>query len=193
MLYATTAEASDNRLITITDTGSGASITTLASAGANVIFKGVSFGPQPLPPTVTLQPSDDEEFPGTPIEFDVAGSATVPISYQWRHDGTNIVGATGTSYFIASCTNEDRGQYDCVLTTVGGSSTSLVATLTIDQTIDFTLPQYGSVSIALTATASSGLPVSYTVLSRPGAHQRHDLVFRRLRLGDGGGRSGGRR
>ncbi|NDC43140.1 MAG: hypothetical protein EBZ77_16595, partial [Chitinophagia bacterium] len=48
IVYATTAETSLNRLIKITDTGasSGATATTLATAGTNTIFRGLAFAPQ---------------------------------------------------------------------------------------------------------------------------------------------------
>ncbi|MEI9866432.1 MAG: CotH kinase family protein [Limisphaerales bacterium] len=45
VIYATTAENSANRLVTITDTGATATATTLATAGVNQIFRGVVFAP----------------------------------------------------------------------------------------------------------------------------------------------------
>jgi hypothetical protein len=48
-IYATTAEASANRLISVVDTGAASTPTTLATAGTNVIFRGVDFAPQSVP------------------------------------------------------------------------------------------------------------------------------------------------
>jgi hypothetical protein len=45
VIYATTAENSTNRLVSITDTGATSSATTLATAGVNQIFRGVAFAP----------------------------------------------------------------------------------------------------------------------------------------------------
>ena len=45
VIYATTAEASTNRLVTITDTGAAATVTTLATAGVNQVFRGVVLTP----------------------------------------------------------------------------------------------------------------------------------------------------
>jgi hypothetical protein len=45
VLYATTAEATTNRLVSVTDTGAAASVTTLATAGVNQVFRGVAFAP----------------------------------------------------------------------------------------------------------------------------------------------------
>lgn len=54
VLFAITAETSANRLIRIEDTGSGAAAITLATAGANTIFRGVDFTPVPEPGTLAL-------------------------------------------------------------------------------------------------------------------------------------------
>ena len=44
-LYVTTAESTNNRLVSINDTGATSIATTLATAGANQLFHGVSFAP----------------------------------------------------------------------------------------------------------------------------------------------------
>jgi len=46
VLYATTAEDTANRLVTITDTGAAAAVTTLATAGPNQLFRGITFTPE---------------------------------------------------------------------------------------------------------------------------------------------------
>ena len=45
VIYATTAENSANHLVSIVDTGTSSSATTLATAGVNQIFRGVTFAP----------------------------------------------------------------------------------------------------------------------------------------------------
>ena len=45
VVYATTAEAAANRLVSITDTGAAATVTTLATAGVNQLFRGVALTP----------------------------------------------------------------------------------------------------------------------------------------------------
>ena len=53
VLYATTT---DNRLVTVTDSGSNFTdaVTVLATAGANEAFRGVTFSPVPEPTAVGL-------------------------------------------------------------------------------------------------------------------------------------------
>jgi hypothetical protein len=48
-IYATTGETSANRLVEITDNGSGSLFTTLDTAAANTAFRGVDFTPEPAP------------------------------------------------------------------------------------------------------------------------------------------------
>jgi len=54
IIYATTAESSANRLITISDTGAGSAATTLATAPANEIFRGLDFTPSAVPEPSSL-------------------------------------------------------------------------------------------------------------------------------------------
>lgn len=53
-LYVTTTETSNNRLVRIIDTGVGAIFTTVASAGANFVFRGAAMAPGTTPTPVTL-------------------------------------------------------------------------------------------------------------------------------------------
>jgi len=45
VIYATTAENAANRLVSLADTGAAATVTTLATAGASQIFRGLAFAP----------------------------------------------------------------------------------------------------------------------------------------------------
>ncbi len=50
ILYATTTEVSNNRLVSVLDTGAGSTQTDLASAGINMVFRGVDFAPAATTP-----------------------------------------------------------------------------------------------------------------------------------------------
>jgi hypothetical protein len=45
IIYATTAESSTNRIVTLTDTGAASSASTLATAGVNQFYRGIAFAP----------------------------------------------------------------------------------------------------------------------------------------------------
>jgi len=57
IIYGTSAEAALNRVFKITDTGSASTATTLATATANYIFRGICFAPIALPTIAVVESS----------------------------------------------------------------------------------------------------------------------------------------
>ena len=94
-------------------------------------------------------------------------------SYQWKLEGVDLPGETKPYLYIDSVGLDDRGEYTVVMTNPNGSvetdSSSLQLDL-IDQTIDFPAPAdktFGDADFDLAATASSGLPVEFSIVSGP--------------------------
>jgi hypothetical protein len=54
-----------------------------------------------------------------------------PLAFQWRHAGTNLSGATTTSYTKSNVTVRDTGNYDVVVTNASGSITGSPLAMTI--------------------------------------------------------------
>jgi peptidoglycan/xylan/chitin deacetylase (PgdA/CDA1 family) len=111
--------------------------------------------------------------------FCTGGSVTLSansgsgISYQWMKDGLNISGAT-SSIYVASAGGTYRvretNSAGCSSTSNGISITQNTSCTHVAQTISFpVIPNktYTSPSFRITATASSGLPVSFSILSGP--------------------------
>ncbi|WP_298239272.1 LamG-like jellyroll fold domain-containing protein [uncultured Algibacter sp.] len=69
--------------------------------------------------TITDQPDDATLCEGSDITFTVAATGSI-ASYQWRKDGVNISGATGTSYTINNINASDDANYDVVISSPGG-------------------------------------------------------------------------
>jgi len=117
-------------------------------------------------PAITSEPIGATKTVGEAVSFSVTATGT-GLSYQWRKNGVDIAGATGTSYSIASVATGDAGDYTVVVTGSCGSVTSAAATLVVnlvDQTITFSpLPDktYGDAPFTVSASASSGLAVSF--------------------------------
>ncbi len=88
-------------------------------------------------PTITSNPGDAMKCPGDSVTFTVGASGTAPLFYQWRKNGGEISGATGSSYTIIPVAANDSGTYDVVVTNACGSATSSVAVLDANDT---TLP-----------------------------------------------------
>jgi autotransporter-associated beta strand protein len=85
-----------------------------------------------LPPTITTQPQSLTVSAGNPAAFSLTASGSAPLSYQWQKDGTNLSGATLTTYAIASVGGSDAGTYTVTVTNAFGSVTSSNAALTVN-------------------------------------------------------------
>ena len=83
------------------------------------------------PPTITTQPASQTIVAGSPVTFSVVANGNVS-SYQWRKNGVNIAGATGSSYTITSVSAGDAGSYTVVVSSGAGPVTSSAATLTVN-------------------------------------------------------------
>jgi hypothetical protein len=94
-----------------------------------------------LPPTVTGQPEDVFVDTGAHAEFSVSATGTAPLSYQWRKDGTDIPGATNSTYTIAAAFPEDEGFYSVRVSNAGGNVASDAARLRLGSALFLSRPQ----------------------------------------------------
>src|SRR6266540_1381316 len=146
---------------------SGNGTTLVAVGGAQTTYP-------PGTPTITSQPVSQTVNVGQDASFAVAATGAAPLTYQWRKDGVNIVGATSNTYVLSVVQTNQAGSYTVVVSNTAGSVTSAPpAALTVNrlsQTIDFAAladRQVGDAPFNLGASASSGLAVSYSS-SNPG-------------------------
>ena len=89
-------------------------------------------------------------------------------SYQWKKDGTNISGATQSSYDIPTIKAAHAGNYTCYVSNGCNGVTSTTAKLTVNkcaQTIDFpeipTLTYSSGLTYTLPKTTNKGLTITY--------------------------------
>lgn len=88
-------------------------------------------------PIITRQPENLTTPPGNTAHFTVQAISSLPLYYQWRKDGTNllnserILGANTYALAITNMQSGDAGNYTVVITNIYGSVTSSVATLTV--------------------------------------------------------------
>ena len=85
------------------------------------------------PALVTSNPTGATLCAGAPITFSATAAGTAPLSYQWRQDGIDLVGANAPTLEIAATTSADAGLYEVVVTNDCGADTSLAAELVIDE------------------------------------------------------------
>ncbi|HZS18296.1 MAG TPA: immunoglobulin domain-containing protein [Candidatus Udaeobacter sp.] len=84
------------------------------------------------PPTITSQPLNQRVSAGQIATFDVTASGTAPLTYQWRKNGIDIIGATTRTYTTPPTTGTDnKSTYAVVVTNSVGSATSNDARLNV--------------------------------------------------------------
>ena len=89
-------------------------------------------------PAITLQPQSQSASVGSLVTLTTAASGGAPLSYQWRKAGVALSGATGTALSLNNLQVTDAGNYDVVAYNWVGSTTSQVATVTINAPILWT-------------------------------------------------------
>lgn len=92
------------------------------------------------PPSIIVGPQSLNVNAGETATFGVMASGT-QLAYQWRKGGTNIAGATDSTYTKPNAALADAGNYDVVLSNQTGSYPSASATLNVI----FPRPQLGPV------------------------------------------------
>ncbi len=156
-----------------TSSDNGAQFTVLVTntvGSATSVAATLTVSPASVAPSITTQPASQIATAGQTASFSVAATGTAPLSYQWKRNGTGILGATSSSYTTPVTTISDNGaQFTVLVTNTAGSMTSATATLTVNaatvapsittqpasQTV--TAGQTASFGIAATGTA----PLSY--------------------------------
>jgi len=122
------------------------------------------------PPVLNVQPFAQTVVAGTPISFSVAAMGNPPFSYQWRLNGSNIAGATLTSYGLAGAQPADAGGYSVLVTNAFGAAASSNATLTVLVVPSIVTPPTNQ-------TVNAGTDVSFSVVAAGSAPLGYQWVF----------------
>jgi parallel beta-helix repeat protein len=126
--------------------GSGSSTTNNGGDGNNT--------PQSTAPSITTQPANQTVNAGDTATFTVAATGTAPLSYQWKRGGTNIPGATSSTYTTPATTSADNGAtFSVTVTNSAGTDGSQEVTLTVTPSGSDTVAP--SVPSGLTTTSIS--------------------------------------
>lgn len=84
-----------------------------------------------LAPQIITQPTSQVVPAGDPTNLRVVVIGTEPLFYQWRFFGTNLPAATNAWLVLKNSQTATFGDYAVVVTNIFGSTTSLVATVTV--------------------------------------------------------------
>ena len=112
-----------------------------------------------VPPDITGQPQSQTVKEGTNLTFSVTATGTAPLSYQWRFNGGDIVGATASSYSLAHVTVFDAGNYVVEVSNAAGNLVSSNAVLTVTPPAP---PVFGQ------AILSGGSDIQFSLSGEPG-------------------------
>lgn len=83
-------------------------------------------------PVLTVQPTNLIVLENTPAVFRVGVTNRDAVEYQWQRNGTNLSGARGATYTLASAKLTDHGAaFRCVISNALGVVTSAVAALSV--------------------------------------------------------------
>ena len=82
-------------------------------------------------PSIAVQPLPIAVKAAGLAAFAVTASGTPAPGYQWRFNGTNLAGATGSRYTVAGTQYTNAGTYSVLVTNIAGTSISSNALLTI--------------------------------------------------------------
>jgi len=94
-----------------------------------VIAPGVS-----VPPTFSVQPIGQSVTPGASVTFTAAASGLPPPTFQWRRNGTNIIGANAPTLTLSNVQVGDAGDYSVMVLSSAGQAISNSATLIVRST-----------------------------------------------------------
>ena len=126
------ATASTYTTSATTSADSGAQFSVLVTNAAGSVTSSAAILTVNTPATITSQPASQTVTAGQTATFSVSASGAFSMTYQWRRNGVNISGATGSSYTTPVTTTADNGaQFSVVITSLAGSVTSGSATLTV--------------------------------------------------------------
>ena len=84
------------------------------------------------PPVILLQPQSRTNIVGTQAGFSVGATACTPLTFQWFSNNIALGAATNSSLTLSNVTPGSAGNYFVVVSAAGGSTTSSIATLTVN-------------------------------------------------------------
>ena len=119
-----------------------------------------------IPVVILAQPQSVAVPPTNRVTFSVTAFSPLPVSYQWRLNGTNLPGRTDRSLTLAEVGPADAGDYSVVVSDPVSSTESAPATLVIliepiivAQPMSQTVLLGGPVTLSIAVTNTATLPL----------------------------------
>jgi hypothetical protein len=107
------------------DEGDGSNIVEVGPSATDItLTQCLVLNDAPVAPQIVVPPSDQAVTAGGFAVFHVSASGTGPLRYQWRHNGTDIPGATYAYLLRGPLTAADAGAYTVVVSNAAGSASA---------------------------------------------------------------------
>jgi hypothetical protein len=105
----------------------------VSNSAGNALSSSALLTVTPVAPTITTQPANASVIFGAPATFSVAISGgTAAITYQWKRNGTAIIGAADPTYTIpATASVDDSAMFAVDISNPAGTLSSVPAILTL--------------------------------------------------------------
>jgi len=117
--------------------------------------------------SITQQPSGETLHEGDLFTVEVFATG-IGLSYQWQKNGSDISGATSSSYSISSIVSGDAGDYTCNVIGGCGNASSDIATLVVNPTFNVTITP---------TNASCGADDGSAILSVSGGSGNYSILW----------------
>lgn len=117
--------------IALADAGSYTVVITNRAGTITSAVATLTVNAAPVAPTISTQPASQSGFVGGSVTMSVIATGTGPLSYQWRHEGTNVTAGTASSLLITNLATNHSGSYLVVITNIAGAITSAVAVVEV--------------------------------------------------------------
>ncbi|MDB6122497.1 MAG: hypothetical protein JWQ71_1490 [Pedosphaera sp.] len=164
------------RGLSLTNPAEALRITVYPGASGYRVISGMQIAPSipvtppPQAPIFITQPQSQGVTLNSNVTLSVVAVGTSILKYQWQLNGTNLSGATKTSYTITKAQPAHAGSYSVVITNQVGSITSSNAILTLNFLPSFTTqPQ--------SQTVTAGGTVSFNVVAGGTAPLGYQWLF----------------
>jgi Concanavalin A-like lectin/glucanases superfamily/Immunoglobulin domain/Bacterial TSP3 repeat len=155
---------SSTLLLTNLQPGQAGQYDVVVSEGSDSVISSKATLTLLFPPVVVVPPQNQVVRAGANAAFFVTASNTVSASYQWRHDGLPLSGATGSALNLTNVQLSQAGPYDVLISNPAGSALSAAALLEVllppailIQPRSQTVLAGTNVTLAVAATSESSL------------------------------------
>ena len=112
------------------------------------------------PPVLTSRLIDRTILPGESTPFRITATGTWPLSYQWRFNGADILGATNAWLWLDHAQPADAGAYSVIVSNALGIKTTSAARLQVVPVVLLTQRQDQTVRVHNNATFAPALRVA---------------------------------